>query len=136
MCARKPAIKQANDFVLARRCRETARLPGAWISGITRAQHAGGPGFKVQPPVCPRISAQDGRLPTALALASGETVWLSCIRRWLKAPVRKGVGSNPTAHTLNGCQPDPCDATLRAAIEKQLRVLRQAAEARLRALPA
>ena len=28
-----------------------------------------------------------------------KTVWLSGLRRWLKAPVRKGVGSNPTAVT-------------------------------------
>lgn len=28
-----------------------------------------------------------------------ETVWPSGLRRWLKAPVRKGVGSNPTAVT-------------------------------------
>ena len=29
-----------------------------------------------------------------------KTVWPSGLRRWLKAPVRKGVGSNPTAVTL------------------------------------
>ena len=29
--------------------------------------------------------------------ASSKTVWPSGLRRWLKAPVRKGVGSNPTA---------------------------------------
>ena len=28
------------------------------------------------------------------------TVWPSGLRRWLKAPVRKGVGSNPTAVML------------------------------------
>ena len=28
---------------------------------------------------------------------SSKTVWPSGLRRWLKAPVRKGVGSNPTA---------------------------------------
>ena len=28
------------------------------------------------------------------------TVWPSGLRRWLKAPVRKGVGSNPTAVTF------------------------------------
>ena len=28
------------------------------------------------------------------------TVWPSGLRRWLQAPVRKGVGSNPTAVTL------------------------------------
>ena len=30
-------------------------------------------------------------------LFSFRTVWPSGLRRWLKAPVRKGVGSNPTA---------------------------------------
>ena len=29
-----------------------------------------------------------------------KTVWPSGLRRWLKAPVRKGVGSNPTAVML------------------------------------
>ena len=28
-----------------------------------------------------------------------ETLWPSGLRRWLKAPVRKGVGSNPTGVT-------------------------------------
>ena len=28
------------------------------------------------------------------------TVWPSGLRRWLQAPVRKGVGSNPTAVIL------------------------------------
>ena len=31
-----------------------------------------------------------------------KTVWPSGLRRWLQAPVRKGVGSNPTAVTLSG----------------------------------
>ena len=30
-------------------------------------------------------------------LESDKTVWPSGLRRWLQAPVRKGVGSNPTA---------------------------------------
>ena len=29
-----------------------------------------------------------------------KTVWPSGLRRWLKAPFRKGVGSNPTAVIL------------------------------------
>ena len=37
------------------------------------------------------------------ALAVRMTVWPSGLRRWLKAPVRKGVGSNPTAVTLIIC---------------------------------
>ena len=32
-----------------------------------------------------------------MLLHHGTTVWPSGLRRWLKAPVRKGVGSNPTA---------------------------------------
>ena len=32
-----------------------------------------------------------------LCLTKNMTVWPSGLRRWLKAPVRKGVGSNPTA---------------------------------------
>ena len=31
-----------------------------------------------------------------------KTVWPSGLRRWLQAPVRKGVGSSPTAVTLSG----------------------------------
>ena len=31
--------------------------------------------------------------------AFDRTVWPSGLRRWLQAPVRKGVGSNPTAVT-------------------------------------
>ena len=30
-----------------------------------------------------------------------QTVWPSGLRRWLQAPVRKGVGSNPTAVTFS-----------------------------------
>ena len=32
-----------------------------------------------------------------------KTVWPSGLRRWLKAPFRKGVGSNPTAVTFVRC---------------------------------
>ena len=35
-----------------------------------------------------------------LSMPKAKTVWPSGLRRWLKAPVRKGVGSNPTAVTL------------------------------------
>ena len=41
-------------------------------------------------------------------LQNSKTVWPSGLRRWLQAPVRKGVGSNPTAvisfHSLQWCQ--------------------------------
>ena len=35
-----------------------------------------------------------------IAQTTFETVWPSDLRRWLQAPVRKGVGSNPTAVTF------------------------------------
>ena len=38
-------------------------------------------------------------------IVHGMTVWPSGLRRWLQAPVRKGVGSNPTAVTFAG-QPE------------------------------
>ena len=34
-------------------------------------------------------------------LHTARTVWPSGLRRWLQAPVRKGVGSNPTAVTFH-----------------------------------
>jgi hypothetical protein len=39
-----------------------------------------------------------------------KTVWPSGLRRWLKAPVRKGVGSNPTAVIAAAQMPEqpPC----------------------------
>ena len=37
-----------------------------------------------------------------------KTVWPSGLRRWLQAPVRKGVGSNPTAVTLASKNADIC----------------------------
>ena len=35
------------------------------------------------------------------------TVWPSGLRRWLQAPVRKGVGPNPTAVNVGACRPSP-----------------------------
>ena len=42
-------------------------------------------------------------LATTICVSSGcdMTVWPSGLRRWLQAPVRKGVGSNPTAVTFS-----------------------------------
>ena len=37
------------------------------------------------------------QLASRRAAKNAETVWPSGLRRWLQAPVRKGVGSNPTA---------------------------------------
>ena len=48
----------------------------------------------VPPTVC--------RLLVSLPGTLNMTVWPSGLRRWLQAPVRKGVGSNPTAVSLHG----------------------------------
>ena len=41
----------------------------------------------------------------AMLLLNPKTVWPSGLRRWLQAPVRKGVGSNPTAVINISCGP-------------------------------
>ena len=43
-------------------------------------------------------------LCAGLSCSASRTVWPSGLRRWLKAPFRKGVGSNPTAVTIR-CRP-------------------------------
>ena len=44
---------------------------------------------------------QSSLLPELTRTLQALTVWPSGLRRWLKAPVRKGVGSNPTAVTFS-----------------------------------
>ena len=50
-------------------------------------------------------------------IGSLRTVWPSGLRRWLQAPVRKGVGSNPTAVMLTWgvLKARPVDVVLRQA---------------------
>ena len=59
------------------------------------------------------------RLPRCFILTSRRlnmTVWPSGLRRWLKAPFRKGVGSNPTAVTVSpGVTRGPAARVLGAA---------------------
>ena len=43
------------------------------------------------------LSERGGTVHKGAFAFSALTVWPSGLRRWLKAPVRKGVGSNPTA---------------------------------------
>ena len=52
--------------------------------------------------------------PTSVLIRSpGKPVWPSGLRRWRKAPVRKGVGSNPTAVTSPvAVAPPRADTTL------------------------
>ncbi len=54
--------------------------------------------------------AQSNRTPhggeaTCQRAGESRTVWPSGLRRWLQAPVRKGVGSNPTAVTVAASAP-------------------------------
>ena len=43
------------------------------------------------------VSCSTQSLPNDNKKEEIKTVWPSGLRRWLQAPVRKGVGSNPTA---------------------------------------
>ena len=47
-----------------------------------------------------------------IPMRSLRTVWPSGLRRWLKAPVRKGVGSNPTAVNAFAFKPRYVDSYL------------------------
>ena len=47
-----------------------------------------------------------------IPMRSLRTVWPSGLRRWLKAPVRKGVGSNPTAVNAFAFKPTYVDSYL------------------------
>ena len=49
----------------------------------------------------------------AMGFGMLKTVWPSGLRRWLKAPFRKGVGSNPTAVKWSAAQ---ITATLRRCL--------------------
>ena len=51
---------------------------------------------ETNPSVPPR-PMREPRLVTGATDDAFKTVWPSGLRRWLQAPVRKGVGSNPTA---------------------------------------
>ena len=68
-----------------------------------------------------RLRAKPHRLvnrkPQICAHACPKTVWASGRRRWIQAPVRKGVGSNPTAVICKRCDAHaPCNiATLYAS---------------------
>ena len=46
-----------------------------------------------------------------LVILLTETLWPSGLRRWLKAPFRKGVGSNPTGVTFAACDVTICACT-------------------------
>ena len=51
---------------------------------------------------------------------SSKTVWPSGLRRWLKAPVRKGVGSNPTGVKLHSAAHFPRAPAARQGTQAQL----------------
>ena len=61
-------------------------------------------GFKFSKTKVARLPKQKINIKYMFDNLSGKirnmTVWPSGLRRWLKAPVRKGVGSNPTAVRL------------------------------------
>ena len=99
------------DTALAARCpldRSSARVQplsdslAEWSKALASGASPQGRGFK--PHSChlreSRIAPAPRAQPEERARAVDYlTVWPSGLRRWLKAPVRKGVGSNPTAVT-------------------------------------
>ena len=85
------------------------------------------------------ISQSERAVWTMAALPSIpiRTVWPSGLRRWLKAPVRKGVGSNPTAVSLSiaelqrtsfvNCRSTLSDRVLHSALGRHLQQLQDQA---------
>ena len=58
---------------------------------------------------------------TARFASCSRTVWPSGVRRWFQAPVRKGVGSNPTAVTFSNDQvTDVCANAWKTTIDRML----------------
>ena len=49
-----------------------------------------------------RSARRAGKAQIRRIICVGKTLWPSGLRRWLKAPVRKGVGSNPTGVICRG----------------------------------
>ena len=45
-------------------------------------------------------SSADFLIKEMILIPTDRTIWPSGLRRWLQAPVRKGVGSNPTVVTF------------------------------------
>ena len=55
----------------------------------------------------PMAQAQECACNDVVLSHASMTVWPSGLRRWLKAPFRKGVGSNPTAVNADQLEPPP-----------------------------
>ena len=78
-----------------------------WSKALASGASPQGRGF--EPHSCHFLTAtevqartrKNNRIPTTQAY--GKKVWPSCVRRWLKAPVRTGVGSNPTVSSPTTC---------------------------------
>ena len=107
------AMEKLALFSIARRAKfQVRRHNASYLASLGPARPASARG-----PNQPRRAS--GALPAALGQATAgmqavaqclargpfsqppKTVWPSGLRRWLKAPVRKGVGSNPTAVILH-----------------------------------
>ena len=110
---RSSSETQAQTKTSASPCRQRYQIG---LLGIKQMSHATGQ----QGTSLASLSAEWCVMLLALAivlLATCKTLWPSGLRRWLKAPVRKGVGSNPTGVTsfrivrifvlVSECHPPP-----------------------------
>ena len=72
-------------------------LASAFISALDVYQNDGA----LVGPQAILVQRRVRHIMTARFASCSRTVWASGVRRWFQAPVRKGVGSNPTAVTFS-----------------------------------
>ena len=88
MCIASP------DSIVTSPATEWCRFPSVWAISCSKETLGG---RELICASCHSLCFLVQRQTYAWAEALNMTVWPSGLRRWLQAPVRKGVGSNPTA---------------------------------------
>ena len=91
MCIASP------DSIVTSPATEWCRFPSVWAISCSKETLGG---RELICASCHSLCFLVQRQTYAWAEALNMTVWPSGLRRWLQAPVRKGVGSNPTAVSL------------------------------------
>ena len=96
--------------------RAADRRPGCLSHWTLVRQTPGGAGHgaRIAELTQPALAHHAGRRKTETVFRTLRTLWPSGLRRWLKAPFRKGVGSNPTGVIFHCLPPAPFDAARRA----------------------
>ena len=90
-------------------------LASAFISALDVYQNDGA----LVGPQAILVQRRVRHIMTARFASCSRTVWASGVRRWFQAPVRKGVGSNPTAVTFSNDQvTDVCANAWKTTIDR------------------